>query len=489
MRSASTAVPGWLYLLLGAAVIYFYWFPRLHSGFWVDEAGTYWIVHRGFAHVWDNLQIYPGQSIIYMHLSSLFATSGALKELVLRIPSVAAILIAARLLFVLTERIAGSGSGYLAVLPFLSAGAIVESATNARPYALGLAVILASFLSLREWVHTGSTRQYWIYGLTSAAVVYLHYLFGLIFVPQAIYLLAAHRAGRRISWKRVLGAAALIGAAAIPLVWQVLAIARMAGSWTVLRPPSVVSFLLLYPTQTITVVAVALVLYRLLYPKWFKKPAWLEQDDAVLLLTWLLLGPVIVFAIARVTGYTLFTQRYLIYALLPAFVLIAWALRHVNNERARFAVLAALSLNAFVYVFTLGEPDWRTPLEAAQKLVSPDTPLLLQSGFVESANLDLSGEPKSSSYLFAPLSAYPVPNQVIPVPYALTPTSERLVAQQVEHEALQHRRFALLTGDGTNVEKMLGSWFAEKGYTLSVQHVAGFTLVLYERSSKSPPAS
>jgi hypothetical protein len=488
MRSASTAVQGWLYPLLAAAVIYFYWFPRLHSGFWIDEAGTYWIGHGGLTHVWENLQIYPGQSIIYMHLSSLFVTSGGLKEVALRIPSVAAVLIAARLLFVFTERIIGSGSGYLAVLPFLSAGAIVESATNARPYALGLAVILASFLSLREWVHTGSTRQYWIYCLTSSAVVYLHYLFGLVFVPQAIYLLAAHRARRPISWGRVLGAAAFIGAVAIPLVRQVLTVARMAGSWTALRPPGVVSFLLLYPTQTITVVGIALVLYGLLYPKWLKNPAWMEQDDTVLLLTWLLLGPIVVFATARLTGYALFTQRYLIYALLPAFVLIAWALRHVNNERARFAVLAALSLNAFVYVFTLGEPDWRTPLEQAQKLVSPDTPLLLQSGFVESSKLDLSGEPNNSSYLFAPLSAYSLPNQVIPVPYALTPASERLVTQQVEQEALRHRRFALLTGDGTNVEKVLGSWFRDRGYTLSVQHIAGFTLVLYERSSTSPPA-
>jgi len=423
-----------------------------------------------------------------MHLASLFATNGALKEMLLRMPSVAAILIAARLLFVLTERIAGSGSGYLAVLPFLSAGGIVEAATNARPYALGLAVMLASFLSLREWAHTGSTRQYWIYCLTSSAVVYLHYLFGLIFVPQAIYLLAAHRAVRPISKGRVLGAAASIGVVAIPLIWPVLTIARMAGSWMAPRPPGVVSFLLLYPTQTITVVAIALVLYRLLYPKWLKNVTWMKQDDAVLLLTWLLLGPIIVFATARITGYALFTQRYLIYALLPAFVLIGWALRQVNNERARFAVLAALSLNAFVYVFTVGEPDWRTPLEAARKAVNPDTPLLLQSGFVESANLDLSGEPKDSSYLFAALSSYSVPNRVIPVPYSLTPASQRVVTEQVEREALHHPRFALLTGDGTNVEKMLGSWFKEKGYTSSVQHIAGFTLVLYERSSKSPSA-
>jgi len=483
MKSARAALPGWLYPLLSLAVIYAYWVPRLTDGFWVDEAGSYWIAHRGFAHVWESLRIYPGQSIVYMHLSSLFAIGGPFKEVVMRLPSVAAALVAAWLLFLLAERIAGPGSGYLAVIPFLSAGAIFFAATNARPYALGSAVMLASFLSLREWVHTGSTRQYVIYGLTSSAVVYLHYLFGLIFLPQALYLLAAHRAGRRISWGRVGGVALFITAAALPLVWQVLTIARMAGSWTTPRPPSVISFLLLYPSQTIVVVAVGLALYRFRYPEWFKHPTWLAWDDAVLLLLWMLLGPVIVFTTARVTGYGLFIQRYLIYALLPCFILIAWALRQVTNERARFAVLVALSLNAFVYVFTVGEYDWRTPLAAVGKMVSPDTPMLIQSGFAESTGIDLRGEPKASSYLFAPLAAYPVRNQVIPVPYSLTPASERLVTQQVEQQALHHRKFGLLALDNTNVEKVLGSWFNEKGYRSTAQRVPGFTLLIFEKSS------
>ncbi len=479
--SAQTNVPRWLYPLLAAAVVWGYWVPRLSSGFWVDETGSYWITHQGFAHVWERLQIYPGQSIIYMHLSSLFATSGPHKELVMRIPSVIAALLAARLLYLLTERIVGAGSGYLAVIPFLSAGAIVETATNARPYALGSAVILASFLSLREWTHTGTTRQCLIYGFTSSLVVYFHYLFGLIFLAQALYLFAAHRAGRRIPWARVSMVAAFIAAAAVPLMWQILTIARMAGAWTTLSPPGIGTFLMLYPTQTISVSLVALLLYRFLYPKWFAQRSWLAWDDAVLLGLWMCLGPAIIFATARVTGYALFTQRYLIYGVLPAFVLIAWALRQVNNERARFAVLTALSLNAFLYVFTLGEPDWRTPLQAVQQVVSPDTPLLIQSGFTESANRDLRGEPKGSSYLFAPLTPYPLQHQMIPVPYALTPVSKQAVARQIEQEALHHRRFSLLAIDGTNAEEELSNWFQGKGYRSTKYRISGFTLITYEK--------
>lgn len=481
MGSAQTNVPRWLYPLLAAAVVYGYWVPRLSSGFWVDEAGSYWITHQGFTHVWERLQIYPGQSIIYMHLSLLFATTGPHKEFIMRIPSVLATLLAARLLYILAERIVGEGSGYLAVIPFLSAGAIVETATNARPYALGIAVVLASFLSLREWVHTGTTRQYLIYGFTSSLVVYFHYLFGLIFLAQALYLFAAYRAGRRIQWARVVMVAVFIAGAAVPLAWQILTIARQAGSWTTLSPPGVVSFITFYPTQTISVAVVALLLYRFLYPKWFARRSGLAWDDGVLLGLWMLLGPVIIFATARVTGYALFTQRYLIYGLLPTFVFIAWALRQINNERARFAVLSALSLNAFLYVFTLGEPDWRTPLQAVQQVVSPDTPLLIQSGFTESANRDLRGEPKETSYLFAPLAPYPLQHKMIPVPYALTPISRQAVEQQVEQQALHCRKFSLLAIDGTNVEVELTNWFTEKGYRPTKYHISGFTLITYEK--------
>ena len=198
----------------------------------------------------------------------------------------------------------------------------------------------------------------------------------------------------------------------------------------------------------------------------------------------MLLGPVIVFTTARVTGYTLFTQRYLIYALLPCFILIAWALRQVQNQRARFAVLCGLSLNAFVYVFTLGGPDWRIPLEAAERMVSSDTPLLIQCGFAESTQIDLRGEPKATSYLFAPLTVYPVRNQVmIPVPFALTPATERLVTEAVEQNALHHRKFALLSIDGTNAEPRLSAWLKQQGYRSTVRRVSGYTLLLLEKPS------
>ena len=215
-----------------------YWVPRLLRGFWVDEAGSYWLVRKGLGQVWQQMQIFSGQSVIHAHLSSLVASSGPYKELWLRLPSVVAALIAAWLLFKLTEEVAGPKSGFIAVILFCCAGAIVETATNARPYALGMPIIMASFWSLRKWVHTQRTAPLVVYCLCSPLVVYVHYLFGIIFVAQILYLAIARRAGHRFSANTMMAAGGLVLAAAMPLTWQVLTMAQKAGIGGQLRSPT-----------------------------------------------------------------------------------------------------------------------------------------------------------------------------------------------------------------------------------------------------------
>src|SRR5712691_7315117 len=201
--SADPPVSRWLYAAIFAAAVLAYWGPRVFRGFWVDEAGTYWMVHDGWGKLYQHLAIIPSESVIYTHIVALFASAGAYKEILLRLPSIVGVLLAGFLVYKLTEAIVGPKSGWLAAIPFVCAGAIVETATNARPYALALAVVLGSFWSLREWVHTGKGRWLVWYCLWSSAIVYFHYLFAVVFAVQAIYLIAA-RKRRHFSWRHIL---------------------------------------------------------------------------------------------------------------------------------------------------------------------------------------------------------------------------------------------------------------------------------------------
>jgi hypothetical protein len=114
-------------------------------------------------------------------------------------------------------------------------------------------------------------------------------------------------------------------------------------------------------------------------------------------------------------------------------------------------------------------------------MAGAETPLLLRSGFVESASADLRGEPKPSSYLFAPLAAYPVPNQIIPVPFFVDHAAEHLLEGQIRESAATHRRFCLVATTGSDVLEVLPAWFRNNGYRTSAREVSGFTIIIFER--------
>jgi hypothetical protein len=472
--------PKWLYIAVFCGAVLVYWLPRLARGFWVDEAGAYWIAHGGWTHVWDQLQIYPGQSVIYAYVSSLFVTDGPRMEVLFRLPSVAGMLLVAWLLYDLTERIAGNGTGWLAIVPLACTGTIIETATNARPYALGVAVVLLSFRSLRKWVHEGTRKQLILYCASSVLVVYFHYLFALIFVVQAVYLIAAHWIGRSLSGVRILGATCFVGFGALPLVWQFLTIVHQSSTWKTTALPTAVTAVSFFPIQVLMTAGMGLILFFLLHREWFRSIQPIASDDLVLLITWVLLGPAVLFVGARITSYALFATRYLIYALPPCFILLAWGIVQIVNLRARFALTLAIALNAALYVGSVGSTnEWRTPLAIAQTIGGANTPILLRSGFVESGKLDWKSEPQPGSYLFAPLLAYPVPNEIIPMPFYVDRDAEGYLEHEIQRRASVHRRFCLVAEKGSDVLQSLPPWFRGQGYRESAREVGGFSVILF----------
>ena len=474
----------WLFRALFAGVIFAYWMPRMSRGFWIDEATTYWIDQGGWAQAWLKFKSFSaGQSILYQYVVSPFLSDGSNKEALLRVPSVAGMLLAAWLLYKLTERILGPGSGWLAVVPFASAAAIVETATSARPYALGLAVILASFWSLREWVHTGRRTRLALYCVSSALVVYFHYLFVLIFLVQTVYLVAAHRRGRSFSWSQILLACFAIAVAAVPLASQMLTLAHQAGTWKSAAKLTLGNFLSFYPSAVVIGVAIGLLLFFVLHREWFAKASALAADDAILLVTWVLLGPLLMFVLERTTSLAVFATRYLIYALPPCFILLAACIRHIHNQRAQFALSLAVVLTAALYVRDIGfnTPEWRTPLRLAQEIAASGTPILLRSPHADGVGFDWKTEPNPAHHYFAQLAPYPVRNEIIPVPFFMDDASERYLEREIERRAPTHRRFCLIADKGSDALASLPDWFRTHGYTVETRDAAGIEILSFQR--------
>jgi hypothetical protein len=226
-------------------------------------------------------------------------------------------------------------------------------------------------------------------------------------------------------------------------------------------------------------------LFFFLHREWFPAFRGVPFDDAVLLASWILFGPLSLFILARSTSFAMFATRYLIYALPPTFILLAWCISQARNRRAVFALVTAVTVSAALYVPHMQTPpEWRTPLAQAQAAAGPSAPLLIRSGFVESAALDWTSEPRPETHLFAPLIAYPVRNEVIPVPFFVNDDAERYLEKQIESREHATRRFGLLAETGTDVLRRLPHWFAARGYTASVRESGGFEIVVFTRAGR-----
>jgi hypothetical protein len=246
--------------------------------------------------------------------------------------------------------------------------------------------------------------------------------------------------------------------------------------------PTLATFAAFYPVQVLLTALVGLILFRVLYPKlvqWVPLPA---RDDVILLGTWMLLGPILIFVLARISSYMLFATRYLIYALPPFFVLLAWGVRQLTAERARITVVFAIALSAALYVPQLRMNEWRTPLASIASVAGENTPVLLRSGVVQSAVLDWKSEPQPDSYLFAALTAYPVPNEIIPVPFFVNRDAELYLEQEIQRRAALHERFCLIAEPNSDVLDTLPRWFERQGYSAQTHEAGGFLLTVFERT-------
>jgi uncharacterized membrane protein len=129
-------------------------------------------------------------------------------------------------LYRIMERLVDRESALPAVAAFVCLKPVIFAATDARPYAILLAIFTGSTLALIKWLDSGLRRDAAIYVVTATLIPYYHYLGLLVLGVHALYALARVREGSAVRPRSLLIAAGTAGALMLPILPLLLGVMR-----------------------------------------------------------------------------------------------------------------------------------------------------------------------------------------------------------------------------------------------------------------------
>ena len=253
-------------VLLGIVVLRL-WIMPIGSSFWVDEAGTFWMVKDGIPQLLHKMLEWPSPMTPFYGLVAWAAYwAGGAREYVLRLPSVLAIALSSLLLFRLSRRLFGKASAFPAAVVFICSKEVAFSSCDARPYAFLLLFTVAATLALCVWLETGAARHGAVYLGLAALMAYTHYLGSVVWCAHACYALVRLREGSRVQAKHLMVACAALGTLVAPLAPFLLRLfaSRSAHNFSKTPNPEALAAALA-PPVLIAAVALGVLAARIIY--------------------------------------------------------------------------------------------------------------------------------------------------------------------------------------------------------------------------------
>jgi len=437
-------------VLAGAALLAVarLWAMPLPASLWLDEFGTVWVSDGGIARVIERARLFP-QSIPYAALVAIVRGAFGSSEVVLRLPSLLAMLGVAWLVVRLGRACFGADAGLLAGGAFLLFPAIAFAAGDARPYALGVLAATAALLRLKAWLDTGRARDAAGYVLAAAAAVYLQYLFAAALAGHAVYAVFRWRRGTPVSLRALGAAAAAIGVLLVPAAMLVGEIGASRGAHRFgTLPDALRLFDALAPWRALGVLVPAvLVAVVARGARGFRPPS--AADGLMLLLSGALAPPLALFAASRAFSTPVFEVRYLLETAPAWAALLGGCLAGLEPAGAGPLSLAG----AIVLALALrGEPgrlrpghgreDWRSAVGSVER-AAPGAPILLSGSFVEAGDPSRAADPRHQEYLVAPVKYYAPKTKAAALPPGSPPGAEAL-AERLAGPSLAGPRFAVI---------------------------------------------
>jgi hypothetical protein len=461
-----------LWVLLAICIVRF-WIVPLPSSFWVDEAGTLFVVRQGAHH--PSLAIAPQvPASIYFWLPRVseralpwLPQNPGVTEAAYRLPSVLAMLAALLLIARIAMRLIHPDAGWFAVFACFGLRGLNYAADDARPYALGMLMVSGAVLFLIRWLDRGRVIDAAVFLVFAALIWRVHLIYWPFYVVLFLYtVVRLARAETPVGWPAGAIVWAILGLSLIPVAVEAFSLFRQAGAHVITALPG--------PGELVRTLKFGLILWSaaialvLRFRGGASGLRRLPATSVVLVVAWWLIPPAALFAYSWGTGNSVFVNRYMSFGL-PGIALCGTlaAAFLVPQPRWRWA---AVILGAGVLIF-LGDwrhqwpphhgSDWRGAAAAVNALpYGPDLPVLCPSPFIEARAPEWSPRYPLPGFLYAHLATYPVRGRLELFPFQTSPEAEAW-ASQIGKDALQPFGRFVLYGSSASVQ-FWSDWYLKQ---------------------------
>jgi len=295
----------------------------------------------------------PGYQILVFQVMQYMGDS----EVVLRLPSAVAGVLAIPMVYLLGKRLYSRREGFVAAVLMALSITPIHYSQEARGYSLLVLLVLVSFyfwFGLLRALEAGDRPSWWVqlgYVASAIATEYLHYFGVLIIVLQGIGLVGVFaRRPRALAHVVVLGTP--VALAMLGWLPALMHDTKMTSPW--IPDPSFDSFRKAWrfffrrpgDLHRLTALVCGVYLARVIWAAWRRPHPSMRSvvtSSTFIVVMWLVL-PFAFAAVWSKLATPILTDRYLMVSLPAAYILLARAIVHtVPHPRARAVVIAALA--------------------------------------------------------------------------------------------------------------------------------------------------
>jgi hypothetical protein len=453
----------WPFILLAVCIARL-WLVPLPSSFWVDETVTAFVVtHPGDA----SFAVAPQVSAsTYYWLPGVGRHLFGNSEVAWRIPSILSMALTLFLAGRLATRLIHPRSAWFAVFACLGLRGINYHAADARPYAFGMCVALATLYFLIRWLDSNRPADALLFVLLGGLLWSIQLIYWPVYLTYVFY--AAVRIWNRqtaVTWVRAALVFVLLALIMTPTAVTAISVLRDAKAHVITKVPGLRQFQHAIRWSLVVICGGgAMILAG--FCGWTRPETRPAPGSLGLILTCWLTQPVALYIFSNLTGNSVFIDRYLS-IMLPGAALAATAAAGFSLPD-RYWREASMLLGVGV-LLVMGNwrganprhdnSDWRAAAAEERRLaIMPDTPVIVLSPFIEARTPAWQPHYPLPGFLYAHLEYYPIEGRIYLFPFGgAAPDGERYAHTLLQDVLQREKRFLIY---GTN--KFWRNWFASR---------------------------